>query len=86
MNILARSFFFITLFNIQLWISLVQASDRGEGIGHVKELSDKFLDIYKMDVGKGWLVKFYAPWCHHCRQMGKPNSNEIYFYLWFCVH
>ncbi|XP_045450754.1 protein disulfide-isomerase TMX3-like [Melitaea cinxia] len=32
----------------------------------VLELSDKFIDISSDGV---WFVKFYAPWCAHCRRM-----------------
>ncbi|CAG9561276.1 unnamed protein product [Danaus chrysippus] len=32
----------------------------------VLELSDKFIDISKDGV---WFVKFYAPWCAHCRRI-----------------
>ena len=34
----------------------------------VYELSDKFVELYKQD-SRSWLVKFYAPWCHYCRQL-----------------
>lgn len=37
----------------------------------VLELNDKFLDVYKKDHTRSWIVKFYAPWCHHCRQIGR---------------
>ncbi|CAH2039559.1 unnamed protein product, partial [Iphiclides podalirius] len=32
----------------------------------VLELSDKFIDISKDGM---WFVKFYAPWCAHCRRL-----------------
>lgn len=47
-----------------VWIVL-QGSVSGS---RVYELSDRFLDIYKKD-SRSWLVKFYAPWCHYCRQL-----------------
>jgi thiol-disulfide isomerase/thioredoxin len=48
-----------------------QTKGKDDFTGYVGELNDKFLNVYKQDVGKGWMVQFYAPWCHHCRQMGK---------------
>ena len=35
----------------------------------VIELNEKFLDIYRKDRSTQWLVKFYAPWCHYCKQL-----------------
>lgn len=32
----------------------------------VLELSDKFVDISNEGM---WFVKFYAPWCAHCRRI-----------------
>ncbi|XP_047534884.1 protein disulfide-isomerase TMX3-like [Vanessa atalanta] len=38
----------------------------GTSSSRVLELSDKFIDISNDGV---WFVKFYAPWCAHCRRM-----------------
>lgn len=39
----------------------------------VLELSDRFLDVSKQGL---WLVKFYAPWCGHCKKL-EPIWNQV---------
>lgn len=45
------------------WLLVAHALALATG-NRVFELSDKFVEAYKKD-SKAWLVKFYAPWCHH---------------------
>lgn len=47
-------------------ISIYLIGLNGVLTSRVLELSDKFIDISSDGV---WFVKFYAPWCAHCRRM-----------------
>ncbi|XP_076338865.1 thioredoxin-related transmembrane protein 3 [Tachypleus tridentatus] len=39
----------------------------------VLELSDRFLEVRHQGV---WLIKFYAPWCGHCKNL-EPIFNQV---------
>ena len=41
----------------------------------VYELNDKFLDLHRRPNSQ-WLVKFYAPWCHFCKQL-EPVYEQV---------
>lgn len=51
--------------NIKAYL-LILASLYGVSSSRVLELSDKFIDISSDGM---WFVKFYAPWCAHCRRL-----------------
>lgn len=39
--------------------------------GKVVDFGDKLPNYIKDNPHKGWLIKFYAPWCYNCQQIGK---------------
>lgn len=40
------------------------------GYARVVDIGPTLPDLLKEHSDKGWLIKFYAPWCHHCKQLG----------------
>lgn len=41
----------------------------------VIEMNDKIVDIYQTD-HRAFLIKFYAPWCHHCQEL-EPAWTQV---------
>ncbi|KAL4707707.1 hypothetical protein ACJJTC_014888 [Scirpophaga incertulas] len=52
--------------NIRPWILVIFLTVTKSHSSRVLELSDKFIDISSEGL---WFVKFYAPWCAHCRRL-----------------
>lgn len=59
-----------------------KATASGTPHSEVVELnSNNFESTVKQDPANGlWLLKFYAPWCGHCKQMA-PKLEKVAAYL-----
>jgi thioredoxin domain-containing protein 10 len=53
-----------------LWLSATADAAK------VLDINDHFPDLIDKHPDKNWLIKFYAPWCHHCQQL-EPTYNNV---------
>lgn len=50
--------------------SLLWSNIQSVHAGRVIEMNDRLVEVYPNDK-RSFLIKFYAPWCHHCQDLGE---------------
>lgn len=64
-----------------LLISSLLVSAKAEAHSSVQDLTTENFDTALADPANGfWLLKFYAPWCGHCKKMA-PTLDKVAVYL-----
>lgn len=60
------------LFSVLIHLILIPFQQcYGGASGKVVDFGDKLPDYVKEHPNKGWLIKFYTPWCYNCQQIGE---------------
>lgn len=69
--------FWLIFFQQSLLLSNIQLVHSSRVI----EMNDRLVDVYPNDK-RSFLIKFYAPWCHHCQDLGKLFSTFSLFSIY----